>query len=342
MTSRHASVPETRTDERKRSTSGSRLRTDDLEEARSFLTSVYAPHRITAVERAGFGFDMRVWNAERLSIGYTRFTSDVRLDVPPPQFYVFCYAPAGSVHVSSGRRSSEVSRTTAAVLTPSAPWRFDGWATGSTLMAMRIDRADLEDDLSAMLGRRVVEPIEFGGKLDLTRGRGAEFARVLRLLQDDLGEPSELARQHPVLASHLGRLVRSALLTSQPHNYTEELDDDRRSRLPAAVQRVVDVVEDDPMRVAGAADLARIGCVSLRALEKGFIQAFGIPPMTYLRQVRLARARDELLHADPEAVTVSAVALRWGFGHLGRFSAAYQERYGEPPSRTLRRTSRDG
>jgi AraC-like DNA-binding protein len=345
MASRHASaasVPVTWTDEGRRSTSAGHLRTDDLDEACSFLTSVYAPHRITAVERAGFGSDMRVLNAERLSIGYTHFRSDVRLDVPPPPFYVFCYAPAGSVNVSSGHQSAEVSRTTAAVLTPSAPWRFERWATDSTLMAMRIDRADLEDDLSAMLGRRVVEPIEFRDKLDLTQGRGAEFARVLRLLQDDVGEPSELARQHPVMASHLSRLVRSALLTSQPHNYTEELYDDRRSCLPAAVQRVVDVVEDDPMQVGSAADIARIGCISLRALGKGFIQAFGIPPMTYLRQVRLARARNELLHGDPDALTVSAVALRWGFGHLGRFSAAYQERYGEPPSHTLRRKSRDG
>lgn len=51
----------------------------------------------------------------------------------------------------------------------------------------------------------------------------------------------------------------------------------------------------------------------------------------------MARARNELIHGDPDVLTVSAVAVRWGFGHLGRFGAAYQERYGEPPSRTLRR-----
>ena len=59
--------------------------------------------------------------------------------------------------------------------------------------------------------------------------------------------------------------------------------------------------------------------------------------LTSLRQVRLARARNELIHGDPDVLTVSAVAVRWGFGHLGRFGAAYHVRYGEPPSRTLRR-----
>jgi AraC-like DNA-binding protein len=343
VTSRHASeayVRVTQMQAGQRATSGSLLRTDDLDEACSFLTSVYAPHHMTAVEKGRLGFSMRVLNAERLRIGYSNFNSDVRLDVPPPSFYVFCYAPSGSVDVTSGHQSASVSRTTAAVLSPSAPWRFERWAPDSTLMAMRIDRADLEDDLSAILGRRVVEPIEFGDKLDLARGRGADFARVLRLLQDDVGEPSELARQHPVMASHLGQLVRSALLMSQPHNYSDELYKDRRSCLPSAVQRVVDVIEDDPMQVASAADIARIAYVSLRALEKAFVREFGIPPMTYLRQVRLARARNELVHGDPEVLTVSAVALRWGFGHLGRFAAAYQEQYGEPPSYTLRRGSR--
>ncbi|MFJ8819500.1 AraC family transcriptional regulator [Amycolatopsis thermoflava] len=343
MTSRHASegyALAKQIAKGQRGTSRGLLRTDDLDEARGFLTSVYAPHHITAVERGRFGFCMRVLNAERLRIGYSNFRSDVRLDVPPPSFYVFCYAPSGSVDVVSGRRSASVSRTTAAVLSPSAPWRFERWTDDSTLMAMRIDRADLEDDLSAILGRRVVEPIEFGDKLDLTRGRGADFARVLRLLQDDVGQPSQLAQQHPVMASNLGQLVRSALLMSQPHNYSDKLDEDRGSRLPAAIQRVVDVIEDDPMRVGSAADIARIACVSLRALEKAFVREFGIPPMAYLRQVRLARARNDLINGDPDALTVSAVALRWGFGHLGRFGAAYQERYGEPPSHTLRRGNR--
>jgi AraC-like DNA-binding protein len=46
--------------------------------------------------------------------------------------------------------------------------------------------------------------------------------------------------------------------------------------------------------------------------------------------------RDALLCADGQS-TVTMVALRYGFAHLGRFSAYYQRTYGEPPSITLRR-----
>jgi transcriptional regulator GlxA family with amidase domain len=45
---------------------------------------------------------------------------------------------------------------------------------------------------------------------------------------------------------------------------------------------------------------------------------------------------DELREADPHVTTVSQVAGRWGFLYLGRFAAAYREKFGERPSDTLR------
>jgi len=59
--------------------------------------------------------------------------------------------------------------------------------------------------------------------------------------------------------------------------------------------------------------------------------------MTYLREVRLRRAHDELLASPPSSTTVSAVASRWGIVHLGRFAAAYRAAFGESPSQTLAR-----
>jgi transcriptional regulator GlxA family with amidase domain len=52
--------------------------------------------------------------------------------------------------------------------------------------------------------------------------------------------------------------------------------------------------------------------------------------------VRLKLVRDELLRSGPDA-NVTAVAMRHGFVHLGRFSAQYRVAFGELPSATLRR-----
>jgi TolB-like protein len=58
--------------------------------------------------------------------------------------------------------------------------------------------------------------------------------------------------------------------------------------------------------------------------------------MQFLRNLRLERARRDLLRA-PASASVTEIATRHGFDHLGRFAARYVERYGEPPSATLRR-----
>lgn len=84
-------------------------------------------------------------------------------------------------------------------------------------------------------------------------------------------------------------------------------------------------------------DLCRAAAVSERALEYAFKAVTGLTPMAYLIRLRLHRARQALLAAAPGATTVSAVALDWGFWHLGEFSRAYNGLFGELPSETLRR-----
>ena len=46
---------------------------------------------------------------------------------------------------------------------------------------------------------------------------------------------------------------------------------------------------------------------------------------------------DTINYNGPAAVTVTDIALQWGFGHLGKFSVAYKQRFGESPSTIFRR-----
>ena len=97
------------------------------------------------------------------------------------------------------------------------------------------------------------------------------------------------------------------------------------------------LIQDRPAHPFTVATLARSVGISARALQDGFRQHLGLSPLQYLRAVRLRAVRDELLALDAEdSTTVADVATRWGFTHLGRFAQYYRDRYGEPPSRTLR------
>ena len=98
----------------------------------------------------------------------------------------------------------------------------------------------------------------------------------------------------------------------------------------------MEIIEEHAAEPLTVADVAEAVGVSARALQDGFRRHLGTTPVSYLRDVRLDRVRAELTAAAPGATTVTDVAYRWGFFHPGRFAAAYRERFGESPSRTLR------
>ncbi|MFZ6993796.1 helix-turn-helix domain-containing protein [Curtobacterium sp. RRHDQ66] len=112
-----------------------------------------------------------------------------------------------------------------------------------------------------------------------------------------------------------------------------ELSSPRNARLKSVVEYLHAHMRDS----IAVADLADVAGLSVRSVQESFARVLGVSPLTYLREIRLDRVRDDLLALDPRTVTVGDVAHRWGFAHLGRFSAAYVDRFGEYPKQTLRR-----
>jgi AraC family transcriptional regulator, ethanolamine operon transcriptional activator len=74
--------------------------------------------------------------------------------------------------------------------------------------------------------------------------------------------------------------------------------------------------------------------VSLRTLEYTCKTLLGVSPQRYLTCLRLHGARRDI-RALAGSSSVMEIAFKWGFSHLGRFSIAYRELFGEPPSRTM-------
>jgi tetratricopeptide (TPR) repeat protein/AraC-like DNA-binding protein len=104
--------------------------------------------------------------------------------------------------------------------------------------------------------------------------------------------------------------------------------------LPRDVKKAVALLQADPGRKHRIDELAAQCGVARRTLEKHFRRFVGRSPSQVKRELLLERVRRELLRASPEATTTE-IAVRCGIGHLGRFAAAYRERYGESPSTTL-------
>ncbi len=81
--------------------------------------------------------------------------------------------------------------------------------------------------------------------------------------------------------------------------------------------------------------LAKEYQVSEQTLQNSFKSLFGFTPNYFLRLLKLNIVHQELQKNDT-STTVSKIARKWGFTHMGRFSAYYTELFGENPSQTLK------
>ena len=204
-------------------------------------------------------------------------------------------------------------------------------------LIVRIERTAMERQLSRLLGASLDHEIRFEPVADLTSDEAARWHSALQVLSSELISPTSLIGQG-IGAAPVEELLISTLLYLQPSTFYAQLRELHLHRERTVVHRAVDYIEQhlsEPIRLA---DLSAYARASVRSIQAGFREDLGTTPISYIRDRRLDKVRGTLMDAVPsDGLTVSAVASRWGFNNPGTFAVYYRERFGEPPSRTLRR-----
>jgi AraC-like DNA-binding protein len=310
-------------------------RADDLDEARDAVTRLYVPHALDAFERGPLGMRLNAVRVGAVTAGYLTYGAEVLMRAGEVMdYHVNIPVTGGCDHRCGNLAPVPADPHRAALYLPGHPGEMR-WYTGAAQLCVMIERTALERELERHLGRPLGRAVRFDTAMDLTAPNARSWLGVVRLLDDN-----RLAA-HPFAAEHLQNLVITGLLLTQPHNYSDALHAPVSGPAPSrAVRRAVELLEGQPERAWSSASLAQEVALSVRALQEGFRRAFDLPPMAYLREVRLNRVREELLAATPDSATVSRIAARWGFLNPGRFAAAYRRKFGCLPAETLRgRTS---
>jgi len=336
MSAADSSVPG-RGDDHAPSSPRVRRTTDDRDEAERIVSDLYLPNRLDLSRgSAPLGMEVTGLRMGALIVGRLRYGRRVHLRT----------AEAANFHVNiplhgrmSSRSGSSDSVTTGPgqglVFSPEAPAEMS-WSADGEQLCLMIPRGRLETELEQLLGRSLRGRLEFDFTADLGSPPGRRWRTVLDLLVDELDHPTDLGRD-PRLGTHLEALVLGGLLLGQPHSHRDALLDDRPVKLGTTIKQAVELLEERPSEPWTVVNLAIEVHLSVRALQEGFRRDLATPPMTYLRQIRLRRAHEALVAADPGATTVGAVAAGLGILHLGRFAAAYRAAFGEAPSDTLNR-----
>lgn len=222
-----------------------------------------------------------------------------------------------------------------AVLFPVAVPVFHRHDAPATELTLRISQTAVTRQLTALLGEPVYGPSEFAPIMNLAEGYGRTFARYLLLAVTDFQRADPIPWT-PITVSGFEDFMISKILLSHPHNYTEALRRAAKPVAPRDVKRALEYMDAQLGSPISIADIAETSGIAGRTLFKHFQDFHGISPMRYVRNARFAKVREALMRAEPEE-SVTAIAMNWGFSHMGRFALEYRKRFGESPSESLRR-----
>ena len=315
----------------------SALRTTDVDEAREFCRRMfYGPLEVKpAGGTEGFGFSGDVVQIGPLTVGDISYGIELCVAIGDLRTAYHVLAPlTGTVQVLHRGAATTADPGRAAVFQPTGEIDLR-WSADCRLFSVKVERLAFERELEAALDSHDGPPLPLGATFGLAGGPGRSWMALIRLLHAELREPDGLTTL-PWLVRRWRDLAISGLACAVEQPHGNGVPGQPTARRPRTVKRTLDAMHAEPGRQFTAAELAGIAGVGIRVLQESFRQHVGVPPLTYLRRLRLEGVHAELTRADPWQISVSEVAHRWGFTHLGRFAGAYRARYGISPSQTLR------
>lgn len=319
------------------------FRGGDLDEALDVTTRWVNPHTARLLgESAELDVRFLAASVGSVTLAYLGWGADVEIRAPDPATCFCVQLPLrGAARIECGRDSIISDSAMLSVPTPVEPLRMH-WKAGSAQLILRVEGRRVEDRLQEMLGDPLHRgPIRMPLGVAASDGAWTRWLAVFELVKAEVAMRDEVQRTGVKLtglsAATIEDLVLNGLLLWHPNNYTDRLTTGVRPARAPYVRNAMEYIReniDSPLTIA---TIARAAGVSVRALQVGFARDLGMAPSAYIRDLRLDRVRDELRQRRGEdGLSVTDVASRWGFTHLGRMSRYYRRRFDELPSQTIR------
>ena len=317
------------------------FRTDDLDAARAHISALFKPHELTVVGRrqkldvciGGGGIDA-------ISLLYHRHGAHVR--VKPgrlERFYLLQIPLRGRAHGRVGNHDVLCGPGQGMMISPCLDVEME-FAQGCEQLILRIDADCLERHISRQVEPASRPTLVFAPQVDLSGRTGNRILALLDYLAAVIHSHPEEDDCPGSTRAAIASLVLNTLVDSLDHNRRDAMQDADETPKPRHLKRAMQYMVDHLCSPVSPEDVAHAINISPRSLYGSFQQYLDTTPMRHLKDLRLDKARERLLAADPENDSVTAVALEFCFQHFGHFSAAYKARFGELPSDTLSKRRR--
>ncbi len=306
----------------------------DMDEVRQSVGRIFKPHTLKMLKHSGeFQASMHHVQHGGVSINQLGYQNEVMID--PEQledFYLVQIPIRGGAEIRCGNKTFISSAQTASLVSPSLPLNMR-WDADSPQIILRLEKERVERHCQQHFNLIPHKTVEFEPELHLDTTAGMHFLRMLQIMTEALTAPCPSLR-YPLAFEQLQATLINALVYGQASNLP--LEGPVNSIAPYFIKRVEEYIHAHAHEAMTIETLAEYAGVSVRTLFAGFHRYRETSPMEFVRQIRLQHVRSELLAQDFAAKSVTDIALKWGFNHLGRFAIDYKRRFGESPSATLR------
>jgi AraC-like DNA-binding protein len=316
------------------------LRSRQLDEMEDITNSLISSHRLKPLTKDGaFDSTLRLHGVPDFcgfTISYGRSVQGRLEDVLPDERMAFVMAPKGRGQLTLNRQEFDMSGERGVVF-PTGPLKTLNHSDDCEISVLLMNRRKAADYCAKLLARDLDRELQFDTAFDLNSANGQSWVRLFQYATAELASPHSLFRTMAAARQQLEHTVLTGFLLSQTHTYSDALLRPQAAAVPFYVKRAEAYIEAHFAEPLSLADIAAQAGVSARSLQNGFQSFRNTTPMGFLRSLRLKRAYETLLLSDPSTVTVTEIALRCGFGHLGEFATAYRHTFGEAPRQTLAR-----
>ena len=303
-----------------------------LESVQDLLSSTYGRVRI---DPRGKRRGLRI---ERATLGPVEF-HDVKAGmhfdavVSGPDMLIFGELTSGRIrHRADG---SERHYLPGDVFLAAQPGRAHGSTVHDAQARLAVIDPALPSQVADTAPGRIKAPVRFTAYEAVSPQARRQWTATCRYLRDLLLTDGEDAAGTLVAASAARLLVATALATFPNNALTDPTIEDRHDGSPVTLRRAITFIDEHAHQDISVADIAVAAGVTIRAVQLAFRRHLGTTPTRYLRRVRLDHAHRQLVGADPESDSVTAVSYQWGFASSSRFAAYYRTVYGVSPSTTL-------
>lgn len=252
--------------------------------------------------------------------------------IEPPNLYALYIPLSGSMEFTRGKSTVVSGADTVFACDLSSIDSLHLHARRSHI-GIAFDKRVVARQLSEMTGGRGSADLEMFHEFRI-EGEIEELASMCKLVWRSLeANPQESIR----LRSNemLLRAIMLKLVEIIPHRYTSYLTRRHSPAMPKHVKLAIDYMTANVAAPMTVEEIAAAAGVSARALQLAFQQFRDTTPLGFLRQLRIHQARNELLAAKDTDIVIAAVAKRWGFSNMARFSALYLTVFGETPRQTV-------